>query len=161
MADAQIEPSAGKLVQHAEFFDEPQGIVERQQVDERSEPDSLRALTSSGEEECRRWRHAKRCRVMLGQMIAEEPGCIRRLQELQPVLVELVQGRGATVDPIEQSKGNLCHATIRAFVVVLHVSRVNISPFARPPSTPSPVMRLLASRRIRQSSQPRSRIIGV
>jgi hypothetical protein len=39
--------------------------------------------------------------VVLGEVIAAEAGGVCYLQELEPLLVELMQGRLATINPIE------------------------------------------------------------
>jgi hypothetical protein len=39
------------VVQHADFFDEPQRVVERQQIDEWAKADALRVLRCGGEEQ--------------------------------------------------------------------------------------------------------------
>ena len=107
--DAEIQASAREVVQHADFLDEPQGVVEGQQVDERPQTDAPGALRRRGEEQRRGWRHAEGRGVVLGEVIAGEAGGIRGLQELQPLLVELMQGRLAAINPIEQAKSHLSH----------------------------------------------------
>jgi hypothetical protein len=47
--------------------------------------------------------------VVLRQVVAEKIGGVGRLQELQPLLIELMQGGLAPVNPIEQPKGDLRH----------------------------------------------------
>ena len=107
--DTEFQPAAGYLIQHAHLSDEPQRIIEGQQVDQRSEADPSRALSRRGEEQRWRGRHTERCRMMLREMITVESGRIRRFQELQPILVQLVQRHGVALYPIEHPKGHLCH----------------------------------------------------
>src|SRR5206468_1829972 len=107
--DPQLQPPAREVVQHADFFDEPQGVIERQQVDKWSQTDTPGALRCRGEEQRRRGRHAEGRSVVLRQVVTEEAGGVRRLQELQPLLIKLMQGRLAPINPIEQSKGHLRH----------------------------------------------------
>jgi len=59
--------------------------------------------------------------VVLCQMIAEEAGLVCGRQELQSLLVELVQGRGAAINPIEQSELNPSHATSSGHEASIHV----------------------------------------
>jgi hypothetical protein len=47
--------------------------------------------------------------VVLGEVVAEEAGGVRYLQELQPLRIELMQGYRASVNPIEHAKGHLSH----------------------------------------------------
>jgi hypothetical protein len=43
------------------------------------------------------------------QMVAEETGIVRRLQQLQPLLIELVEGFIPPVNPVKQAEGYLSH----------------------------------------------------
>ena len=43
-ADAEFEPAVAHLIEHADFFDQPDRMIERQQIDQRPEPQRLRAL---------------------------------------------------------------------------------------------------------------------
>jgi hypothetical protein len=47
--------------------------------------------------------------VVLCHVVAEKACDVCRFQELQSTFIELMQGRCAPVDPVEQSKGHLCH----------------------------------------------------
>ena len=87
LADAELEPPAAHLVEHADFFGEPQRMIERERVDERPEAEPLRPLRDGGEEDARRGRHAERRRVMLGEVIGVEAARVIGLDQLQPLLV--------------------------------------------------------------------------
>src|SRR3989441_5799960 len=69
----------------------------------------LGTLRRRGEEQRGRGRHAEGRSVVLRQVVTEKAGGVRRLQELQPLLIKLMQGRFAPINPIEQSKGHLRH----------------------------------------------------
>src|SRR5260370_19102746 len=47
--------------------------------------------------------------MVLGEVVAEKPGVIGRLQQLQALFVETVDWTGAAVDPIEHAKTDLVH----------------------------------------------------
>jgi hypothetical protein len=64
-ANPQLQASARELVQHADFFDETQGVVEWQQVDEWPQPYPPGALRRRREEQRRGRRHAKGRGVVL------------------------------------------------------------------------------------------------
>ena len=49
-ADAEFEPPAAQLVEHADFLDQPQRMIERQQIDQRAEAQFFGALRQRGEE---------------------------------------------------------------------------------------------------------------
>src|SRR5262245_39959389 len=97
------------MVEHADLFDQSQRVVERQQVDQGAEADPSSSLRRRYEEESRRRSHAERRAVVLREVVAEEACGIRFLQELQPVVVELMQRDLAPVDPIEHPERYLSH----------------------------------------------------
>src|SRR6202042_3338889 len=75
-ADAELEPSAAQLIEHADFFDQPQRMIERQQINQRAEAQFCGALRQRGEENSRRRRATDRRAVMLGEVIAVKTGTI-------------------------------------------------------------------------------------
>src|SRR5262249_37335691 len=48
-AEADLEPPAAQLIEHADLLDHPQRVIERQRVDQRTEAQPPRALRDSGE----------------------------------------------------------------------------------------------------------------
>jgi hypothetical protein len=62
--------------------------------------------------------------VALGEVIANEALGLRGLQELQPLLVELIRGRRAAVNPIEQAKSHVSHRCPLCMVLVFRHPRV-------------------------------------
>ena len=53
---------------------------------------------------------------MLGQMIGVEPGLIVRLDQLQPVLVQLAEGEAAPVHVVENAELDLHGIVLQFFV---------------------------------------------
>ena len=95
---------AAHLVEHADFVDQPQRMIERQQIDHRPEPQLPGPLGHGGEKHARRRRVAERRVVVLGQMVAIEPGAIIGLDQLQPVLEMPGQRLPAVVQMVENPK---------------------------------------------------------
>ena len=71
-AKADLQPTSAQLVEHADFLDQPQRMVQRHRPDQRPEPQLAGALRDRAQEHARRRRHAERRRVMLGQMVGVE-----------------------------------------------------------------------------------------
>jgi hypothetical protein len=78
------------MVQHTDFFDQSQGVVKWQQVDEGPEPEAPGALRCRRKKQRRGWRHTEGRGVVLGEVIAAEAGGICYLQELKSLLIELM-----------------------------------------------------------------------
>ena len=76
-------------------------MIERQQINQRPDPQVLRALRQRGEDQGRRGGGAERRRVMLGDVIAVEAGAIVRFGECQPVGVELTEWGARVVYVVE------------------------------------------------------------
>jgi hypothetical protein len=100
-AHAEVEAAAREMVEHADFLDEPQRVVERQAVHAGAEANAPRALGGGGEEEPGHRGQAQRRRVMLGQVIGVEAARVVFLQQAQPALVVLVHGHVAPVEMVE------------------------------------------------------------
>ena len=90
LADAEQEPAAAHLVEHADFFGQPQRMIERQRVDQRAEMQPLGALRDR-RKDARRRGHPERREMVLGAMIAVEAGTVVGLDQLEAVLVEIRQ----------------------------------------------------------------------
>jgi hypothetical protein len=107
---SQLEPPTAQVIKHADLAQQPERRVERQQEDERPQADAPRPLRRRRQEHRGRRRHAERGGVMLGQVIAEESRRVRRLQELEPVLVELPERSVLpAVDPVEHPELEIRH----------------------------------------------------
>src|SRR5262245_6062119 len=102
--EAELEAPAAQLVEHADFLDQPQRVVERHRPDQRTEPKSCRALRHGGKEHARRGRHAERRRVVLGEMISVEPRAIVGLCDFQAILVIVRERAAMTIEVIEDTE---------------------------------------------------------
>ena len=71
-AEADLEPPAAHLIEHADLLDHPQRMIERQRIDQRAKAQAFRALRDRSQEHAGARRHAKRRRVMLGDVIGVE-----------------------------------------------------------------------------------------
>jgi hypothetical protein len=80
-----------------------QRMMEWKGIDQRPEPQTLRALSDRGEENAGRGGKAERRRVVLGGMIRIEAATIVGFDDLQPLLVKLVQGPIIAVQVIENA----------------------------------------------------------
>ena len=86
-ADADLDPALAQMIQHADFFGEPQRMMRRQHVDQRAEAQALGALRHRGQEHARRRRQIERRRMMLAHVIGAESGAIVELDQLQSVFI--------------------------------------------------------------------------
>src|SRR5262252_347907 len=101
---ADVEAAAAEMIEHAELFQQPQRMVERQEIEQRAEPDAPRFARGGGQKYARRRRHRQRRRVMLGEVVTVKAGGLGRLQQGEPVLVGLLQRLPARVDVIEDAE---------------------------------------------------------
>ena len=76
-----IEAAAAHLIEHAHFLDQPQRMIERQKINQRAEAQAAGALRGGGEEQAGRCRGTERRRMMLGEVIAVEPGAVVGLDQ--------------------------------------------------------------------------------
>ena len=72
-------------------------MMERQRVDQGPETKPPRALRDGSKEHARRRRHAKRGRVMLGNMVRVEARLVISLDELEAGLVKILQRQIAAI----------------------------------------------------------------
>ena len=82
-ADAELEAPAAHLIEHADFLDQAQRMIERQQIDQRAEAQRLGALRHRREEQPGRGGAAERRRMVLGEMIAVEAGAVIGFDQLR------------------------------------------------------------------------------
>src|ERR1700730_16279397 len=100
-ADAKQKAPAAHLVEHADLVDQSERVIERQQVHHRAEPQLPRPLCDRGQEDAGRRRIAEWGVVVLGQMIAVEPGPVVSLDQLQPLLEELAYRHAAIIQMVK------------------------------------------------------------
>ena len=103
-AEADLEAAAAQLVEHADFLDQPQRMVERHRPHQRTEAKPLRALRDGGQEHARRGRHAERRRMVLGEVISVETRAVIGLGNLQAILVEVGERAARPVEMIEDAE---------------------------------------------------------
>src|SRR5215475_9662296 len=109
-AEADLQPSAAHLIEHTDFFDQPNRMVKRQRIDQWAETKSLCALRHGSQEYAGRRCHAERRRVMLGNMIGIEAYLIISLDKLEACLVIILQRQIAPVQMVKYAK---LHRVIR------------------------------------------------
>ena len=107
LAHAKLEPPAAHLVEHADFFIRAQRTLQRQNIDERAEPQPLGALRDGGQKHRRRRRHAEWRRVMFREMICVKSPPIIGLDQAQPALVLFGQRPRALIHMVEDSVSHL------------------------------------------------------
>jgi len=106
---------AAQLVEHADFFDQPQRMIERQQINQRAEAQLFGALRQRGEENSRRSRAADRRAVMLGEMIGVEARAVVSLGKPQAAGKQLAMRNARIVHVVEDAEfhGRLPLASFR------------------------------------------------
>ena len=83
-ADADIEPAVAQMIEHADFLDQTQRRIERQQIDQRPEPHALGGARQRAEIDARHRHQIERRGVMLGDLQAIDAGLVGRFGILQP-----------------------------------------------------------------------------
>src|SRR5262249_3081400 len=109
-AEADVETPAAELVEHADFFDQPQRMVERHRPYQRPEPKTRGPFRHGGKKYARRRRHAQRRRVMLGEMVGVEPRAIVGLGDLESILIVVREPVAVAVEVIEDTEFHLLSA---------------------------------------------------
>ena len=79
-------------------------MIERQQINERTEAQMARALRDGGEKDPRRSGDAERRRVMFGEVVGVDARAIISLDQAQPVLVMLAERQTRMVQMIEYAE---------------------------------------------------------
>src|SRR5260221_12958292 len=102
--EPELEPAAAQLVQHADFLDQPQRMVERHRPHQRPEPQAPRALGKRRKEHARGGRHAERRPVVLGEVISVEAGAIVGLCDLEAILIIVRERAGISVEVVEYAE---------------------------------------------------------
>ena len=81
---------AAHLVEHADLIDQPQRVIERQQIDHRPKAQLPGPLRDGGQEHSGRRCIAERRVVVFGEMIAIETRTVVGLNKLEPLFEMLV-----------------------------------------------------------------------
>jgi hypothetical protein len=85
----------------ADLLIEPQRMMQRENVDERTESDPSSPLCHGGEKHARGRRHSEPCRMMLSDMIGVIALGIEHADELQSILELLTERRPIAIKMIE------------------------------------------------------------
>ena len=83
--DADLVAAAAELVDHADLFDEADGVMQRQDRDQGPEAEVCRALGDRGKKDGLVRRDAERRVVMLGHVVAVDSGLVGLLREAKPL----------------------------------------------------------------------------
>src|SRR5205823_531373 len=103
-AQAKVDSAAAKLVQHADFFEQPDWAVERQDVAQWPESQPTRALGNGGQKQVRRRHRGQLGRMVLSQVVAVQTRSIGQLEHTQALLIRLGLAPARFVEPVEESK---------------------------------------------------------
>src|SRR4029077_19759267 len=89
-----------------DLVDQPQRVVERQQVDHRPESEAFGALCHRRQEQAGRRRVAAWRVVVLGQVIAVEAGAVVGLDQPEPLLEMTGERQAAVVEVVEDPEAH-------------------------------------------------------
>src|SRR5215813_11171298 len=116
-SDPELEPPAAHLIEHADFLDQAQRMIERQEIDERAEAQRLGALRYGREKQPGRGGAAKRRRVVLGDVVAIDAAAVIGFDQLEPIGVECAERAAPVVHVIEYAE---FHAAPRRRTMARH-----------------------------------------
>ena len=116
-ADADLEPAMAQMIEHTDFFGEPQRMMRRQHIDQRAEADAFGALGDSGKEHARRRRQIERRRVMLAHVIGAKARAVISLDQREALVVLLGERIAPVVVLIEDAELQRGHGSPRNFVI--------------------------------------------
>jgi hypothetical protein len=102
-ADADLEPAVAEVVEHADFLDQAQRRIKRQQIDQRPKPHAPGRARQRAEIDARDRHHIERRRVVLGNMQAIDTGGVGRLGELEAFVEQQRERALAVLDMVEKS----------------------------------------------------------
>src|SRR5262249_39841419 len=102
--DAELEAPAAHLIEHADFLDQAQRMIERQEVDEGAEAQRLGALRHGREEQPGRGGAAERRRMMLGEVRAVDAAVVIGFDQLEPIGIELPEWPARIVHVVEHAE---------------------------------------------------------
>ena len=89
------------MIEHADFLDQPQRRIKRQQIDQRPKPHALDGARDRPEVDARHRHHVQRRGVMLGDMQAINAGGFGGFHKLQTFVEQLRQRPVAMLDVIK------------------------------------------------------------
>src|SRR5262245_40638350 len=122
-AEADLEPTAAQVIEHADFFEQPQRMVQRHRPYQWAESQPARALRDGGQEHAGRGRHAERRRMVLSEMIGVESRAIVGLCNLEAVLVIVRKRAAVAIEMIEDPEFHclsaLCVGPRRSSILII------------------------------------------
>ena len=120
-ADAQLQPAAAHLVEHADLFGQAQRMIEAERIDQRTEAERGGALGDGGEEEAGRGRDAERRAVMFGHVIGVEARPFVELDQAQALFVLALGVRPRAIEVVEDAEFH-CSLFRRGCRPILHTT---------------------------------------
>lgn len=101
LPDAAEKPVSADLVEHPDFVNQAQRMIERQEIDHWPEFEPCRAPCDRGEKDTGRRGITQGCIMVFREVVAVKAGAIVRLDEVQPLLEMLRERRVAVTEMIE------------------------------------------------------------
>ena len=92
------------LIEHADFFDQPDRMIERQQIDHRSEPQGFGALRDRRQIDAGRRGHAERRRMVLRDVVAVDAGAFIGLRQAQAIFVKFCERNARVIHVVEHAE---------------------------------------------------------
>src|SRR6516165_3187243 len=100
----EFEATAAHLVEHADFLDQAQGMIEWQEIHHRAKTQPAGALRQGRKEQAGRRGAADRRAVVLGKMISVETRAVESLRKLEPVGVKFAMRHARIVHVVEHAE---------------------------------------------------------
>ncbi len=102
--NSEFETAPTQMIENADLLEQTRGMIDRQQVNQRTKPQSPGPLRQSRHPDARRRGHAQRGAVVLAHVEAVETHAVVEFGERQPVFVLLRQRKAGAVVLIENTK---------------------------------------------------------
>jgi hypothetical protein len=100
-ADADVEPAIAQVIEHADFLDQAQRRIERQQINQRAKPHTFGRPRDGAEIDAGHRHQVERRGMMLGNVKAIKACGIRRFDKAQALVEQRRQRPIAMLDVIE------------------------------------------------------------
>ncbi len=103
-ADTDLEPASAQVIEDADFLDQSQWRIERQEINERAKVHAPGSACDGAEPNSRHRNSVERRGVMFGDVVAIKAGLIGRRDEAQTLIELRGQGTIVAVDVVEEAK---------------------------------------------------------
>jgi len=103
-ADPKLETACAHLIEHADFLDQSDGMIERQEIYQRAKAQALRPLGDGRKKNARGSCDAEGRRMTFGQMIGVDAGPVIGLDQPQPIFVMLAEWQPGMIEVIKYSE---------------------------------------------------------